>query len=62
MKERTKKNNKNFFEKFSKEELNLLDFMNTSYLTLDDIKWIKSKWCFKRFLKKYYKELKRRYN
>lgn len=62
MKERTKKKNKSFFDKFSKEELNLIDFMNTSYLTLDDIKWLKSKWWFKRFLKKYSKELKKRYN
>lgn len=60
MKERKK--NKSFFSKISQEELNLIDFMNTSYLTLDDIKWLKSKWWFKRFLKKYSKELKKRYN
>ena len=30
-------------------------------LTLDDIKWLKSKWWFKRFLKIYSKELKKRY-
>ena len=61
MKGRVKKKNNFLFNKISKEELNLIDFMNTSYLTLDDIKWLKSKWWFKRFLKKYTKELKKRY-
>ena len=40
----------------------LLEVFNASYLTLDDIKWLKSKRWFKRFLKLYSKELKKRYN
>lgn len=62
MKERKKIKADTFFKKISEEEINLIDFMNTSYLTLEDIKWLKSKWWFKRFLKKYSKELKKRYS
>lgn len=40
----------------------LLDVINSSYLTLDDVKWLKSKRWFKRFLKIYSKELKKRYD
>lgn len=51
-----------FLKNYSEEEINLIDFINTSYLTLDDIKWLNNKWWFKRFLKKYSKELKKRYS
>ena len=47
--------------KFSLEDKNLLEVINASYLTIEDINWLKSKWWFKRFLKVYSKELKKRY-
>lgn len=46
---------------FSSEEQSLLDCLNASYLSIEDIKWLKSKRWFKRFLKIYSKELKKRY-
>lgn len=46
---------------FTKDEQSLLDVINTSCLSLEDIKWLKSKWWFKRFIKIYAKELKKRY-
>ena len=42
-------------------DLDLLNVINTSYLTLEDIAWLKKKRWFKRFLKIYSKELKKRY-
>lgn len=39
----------------------LLNVINTSYLTLEDVVWLKKKRWFKRFLKIYSKELKKRY-
>lgn len=47
---------------FSNEELSLLDVINSSYLTADDVKWLKNKKWFKRFIKIYAKELKKRYH
>lgn len=52
---------KNINEIFSSEEQSLLEVINSSYLSLEDIKWLKSKRWFKRFLKIYAKELKKRY-
>ena len=46
---------------FSSEELSLLDVINASYLSIDDVKWLRSKRWFKRFLITYAKELKKRY-
>ena len=45
---------------FTKDEQSLLDVINTSCLSLEDIKWLKSKRWFKRFIKIYAKELKKR--
>ncbi|MBQ9012945.1 MAG: class B sortase [Bacilli bacterium] len=39
----------------------LLKIINTSYLSNEDVKWLKSKRWFKRFIKIYAKELKERY-
>ncbi len=46
---------------FSSDEQSLLDVINTSYLSIEDVRWLKSKRWFKRFLKVYSKELKKRY-
>ena len=53
-----KENKNNNFSSFDDE---LLKIINTSYLSNDDIKWLKSKRWFKRFIKIYAKELKERY-
>lgn len=45
----------------SSEDLDLLDVINASYLSMEDIKWLKSKRWFKRFLKIYAKELRKHY-
>lgn len=52
-----KKDNNNTISR----DLDLLNVINTSYLTLEDIAWLKKKRWFKRFLKIYSKELKKRY-
>lgn len=53
--------NKKGFEKITySNDQSLLEVINSSYLTLDDVKWLKSKRWFKRFLKIYSKELKKR--
>lgn len=52
-----KKDNNNTLSRDS----DLLNVINTSYLTLEDIAWLKKKRWFKRFLKIYSKELKKRY-
>lgn len=55
--------NKKGFDKIAySDDKSLLDVINSSYLTLDDVKWLKSKRWFKRFLKIYSKELKKRYD
>ena len=54
-------NKKDISNIFSSEDQNLLDVINTSYLTLEDIAWLKKKKWFKKFLKIYSKELKKRY-
>lgn len=54
----TNKNNCNS-ALFNDEEL--LNVINTSYLTLEDVAWLKKKKWFKRFLKIYSRELKKRY-
>ena len=46
---------------FSSDEQSLLDVINSSCLSLEDVKWLKSKRWFKRFIKVYAKELKKRY-
>ena len=46
---------------FSSEDQSLLDVINASYLSIEDVKWLKSKRWFKRFIKIYSKELKKRY-
>ncbi|MGN1268037.1 MAG: class B sortase [Candidatus Aphodocola sp.] len=46
---------------FSSDEQSLLDVINASYLSIEDVKWLKSRRWFKRFLKVYSKELKKRY-
>lgn len=52
---------KNVNDFFSSEEQELLECLNASYLSLEDVKWLKSKRWFKRFLKIYSRELKKRY-
>ncbi len=47
---------------FSSEEKSLLEVINASYLSIEDVKWLKSKWWFRRFIKVYAKELKKRYD
>ena len=54
-------NKKDISNIFSSEDQNLLDVINTSYLTLEDVAWLKKKRWFKKFLKIYSKELKKRY-
>lgn len=46
---------------FSSEDQSLLDCLSASYLSIEDVKWLKSKRWFKRFIKIYSKELKKRY-
>lgn len=46
---------------FSSEEQSLLDVINASYLSIEDVNWLKNKRWFKRFLRVYSKELKKRY-
>ena len=46
---------------FSSEDQSLLDCLSASYLSIEDVKWLKSKRWFKRFIKMYSKELKKRY-
>lgn len=48
-------------ENFSFDDKSLLEVINASYLSIEDINWLKSKRWFKRFLKIYSKELKKRY-
>lgn len=55
-------NRKHMNNIISSEEQNLLDVINASYLTLDDVAWLKKKRWFRKFLKIYSKELKKRYN
>ena len=54
-------NKKDVNDAFSSEEQSLLDCLSSSYLSIEDVKWLKSKRWFKRFLKIYSKELKKRY-
>lgn len=54
-------NKKDISNIFSSEDQNLLNVINTSYLTLEDVAWLKKKKWFKKFLKIYSKELKKRY-
>lgn len=54
--------NKNYLNgNYSVDEKSLLDVISASYLTPDDVKWLKSKRWFKKFIKIYAKELKKRY-
>ena len=53
--------NNSAFDNFSLDENNLLDVINTTYLSKEDIKWLKNKRWFKRFIKIYTKELRKRY-
>lgn len=46
----------------SKEDKELLELIHQSNLTIDDIKWLKNKRSFKRFISKYSKEIKKRIN
>lgn len=48
-------------DNFTSDELNLLDVINTSNLSVEDVRWLKSKRWFKRFIKIYSRELKKRY-
>lgn len=49
------------YTNFSLDDKSLLEVINTSYLSIEDVKWLKSKKWFKSFLKVYSKELKKRY-
>ena len=49
-------NKKHMNNIISSEEQNLLDVINASYLTLDDVAWLKKKRWFRKFLKIYLKE------
>lgn len=55
-------NKKDINDVFFSEEQSLLDVINASYLSIEDVKWLKNKRWFKRFLKIYSKELKKRYD
>lgn len=55
-------NKKGFDKDISSDDKSLLDIISSSYLTIDDVKWLKSKRWFKRFLKIYSRELKKRYH
>lgn len=54
-------NKKDVTDVFSSDDKSLLDVISASYLSIEDIKWLKSKRWFKKFLKTYAKELKKRY-
>ena len=43
-------------ENFSFDDKSLLEVINASYLSIEDINWLKSKRWFKRFLKIYSKK------
>ncbi len=47
----------NEMKTYSSSELELLDAINKSYLNTNDVKWLKNKKWFKRYLKVYLKEL-----
>ena len=49
-------NKKDVNDVFSSEEQSLLDCLSSSYLSIEDVRWLKSKRWFKRFLKINYKE------
>lgn len=49
-------NKKDILKNISPDDKSLLEVLNTSYLSIDDVKWLKSKRWFKRFLKVYSKE------
>ena len=53
-------NKKDISNIFSSEDQNLLYVINTSYLTLEDVAWLKKKKWFKKFLKIFSKELKKK--
>ena len=53
-------NKKDISNIFSSEDQNLLNVINTSYLTLEDVAWLKKKKWFKKFLKIFSKELKKK--
>lgn len=55
-------NKKDTLKNISPDDKSLLEVLNTSYLSIDDVKWLKSKRWFKRFLKVYSKELQKRFN
>lgn len=55
-------NKNNLLNNISPDDKSLLEVLNTSYLSIDDVKWLKSKRWFKRFLKVYSKELQKRFN
>ena len=55
-------NKNNLLNNVSPDDKSLLEVLNTSYLSIDDVKWLKSKRWFKRFLKVYSKELQKRFN
>lgn len=46
---------------FLSDNKSLLEVINSSYLSIEDVKWLKSKRWFRKFLKIYAKELKKRY-
>lgn len=55
-------NKKGSDNNISSDDKSLLDIISSSYLTIDDVNWLKSKRWFKRFLKVYSRELKKRYH
>lgn len=55
-------NKKDILKNISPDDKSLLEVLNTSYLSIDDVKWLKSKRWFKRFLKVYSKELQKRFD
>ena len=55
------KNKKDMLNSFPSDDKSLLEVINASYLSIEDVKWLKSKRWFKRFLKIYCKELRKRY-
>lgn len=55
-------NKKDILKNISPDDKSLLEVLNTSYLSIDDVKWLKSKRWFKRFLKVYSKEQQKRFD
>ena len=50
------------YENLSREDRVLLELIHQSHITIDDIRWLKSKKRFKRYVNKYSKALLKKYS